>query len=100
MNEKVNEKVKQTWTAEQRQGRVDVLKAEIKHRKKLTKEELYRFALNKFQVSMRVIDKYMRELELMGLIDCESKISKIPAPYLSAFPEDFVIWKGKEADAE
>ena len=99
MNEK-NEKVKQTWTAEQRQGRVDVLKAEIKHRKKLTKEELYRFALKELQVSMRVIDVYMKELELMGLIECESKIAKVPVPYLSAFAEDVIIWKGKEADAE
>jgi hypothetical protein len=98
MSEKVNEKAKQTWTAEQRQSRIDALKDELRQRKKMTKAELYRFALNHLQVSKRVIDEYMKELEFMGLIKCQDHMFKQPINYLNCLHEDLIIWKGKKTD--
>jgi hypothetical protein len=91
----MNEKIKQTWTAEQRQSRIDALKEEIKRRKRMTKAEIYRFALNDFRVSMRVIDDYMKELELMRVVECRNKELNYEITFLEALPEDFIIWKGE-----
>jgi hypothetical protein len=60
---------KKTWTATERQARIEAIKNKIKECKKLSKEEVYKFALSEFGLSIRVIDEYLKELSLLGLIE-------------------------------
>lgn len=60
---------KQTWTNTERQGRIEAVKNKIRKEKELSKEEVYRFALTEFGLSIRVIDEYLKELALLGFIE-------------------------------
>jgi len=87
-NNEKNEGTKQTWTGVERLARIEAIKNEIKAKKKLPKEEVYRFALNSFGVSIRIIDEYLKELALLGLIEI---VSNGDTDY-----KEVVVWRGND----
>lgn len=76
---------KQTWTGIERQTRVDAVKAEIKSRKRMSKDEVFKFCLKQFGVSTRVIKEYLDELALLDLIKSEMNGE-----------EEIIVWRGGE----
>lgn len=91
MNYLTNHEDQTTWTAKDRQDRINQLTEELKAKGKMKKPDVYRFALNNLGVSLRIIDSYLSELKLRGIIDIISDWSIIPwAP-----DAEIVIWKGE-----
>lgn len=75
---------KQTWTERERKDRIEKLKTELRNKKSMLKDELYRFALTEFGVSIRVIDEYLKELAFLKLI--EIKITEDTY-------QELIVWK-------
>lgn len=85
MNEERN--FKETWTERERKAKVSLLADEIKAKKKMPLDDFYRFALTTLMVSKRVIDNYLNELKLSGLV-------KIEVDYTPLITE-YVVWAGE-----
>lgn len=103
MEQKLNNN-KPTWTAEARQARLTIIKDEIRKKKKMTREELIKFALNSFELSLQVINNYIKELRLNGFIEIQSAdlsdLSKWDEQYkLDPALKDVIIWKGNGNEA-
>lgn len=92
MNDTKNENKispRSTWSSNERKARIDAIRDEIQAKKKLTLQEVYRFALNAFGISTRIIDTYLKELKMLGLISIEDTFATFD-------PEKTqVTWKGE-----
>jgi hypothetical protein len=56
-----------------RQARIQVLSEEIKKKKKMLLDEVYKFAINRWLISIRVTNDYIKELIATGNFKIEAQ---------------------------
>jgi hypothetical protein len=61
-------------THQARQARIQILAETVKAKKALSLDEVYKFAINRWLISLRVINDYIRELTATGKYKIETKM--------------------------
>ena len=97
-SELVVKKDREPWTSKDRKTRIKLMIEKIKEKKQLTKIELYRYCLNEFGLSLRVLDDYFNILIIQGLIKVEHRDNWTGSDLssLTVHANDLVIWIGEK----
>ena len=97
MNEqKLSNNNKGTWTAKDRQERVDAIRELVKKKKKVVRTDVYRFMLQRFGISIRAIDDYITALSYEGCIEIKDAPVQFPLDPKKSLEKQTLVWRGGE----